>query len=347
MKYSKISTLSFLSFLLFFVSCSSDDSFETRITEGDYDEICVLGSEICQISEPSSFDIVNQDYFVIADEKYVSLYSTKGKQLRLIGNAGNARYEYNRPTLVRSCGDSVYVWSSMSLKFISYSLDGVPGAEYPYNSAVRDFDVSQDKIWIYTAGSRQDNLIDILYKSDNSLTTINHPTSGEHKQLLRSYASAALKIKDGKLLCASKDTASVHLYDAEDLSYLGKRSIPSKTFRVRALKDSGIGSNSDRQSFAEYLRENSMTLMIIPNKTAYKLLTLEGVAAYDNQIIDNRPRFFGLYDLNARGFKSVRYINYDTFGQRYNFSDYNGELYYIFHEIIEDQDVYKIRMLKI
>ena len=68
----------------------------------------------------------------------VFLYSSEGKQIRQIGNKGNARYEYSHPSAVRIYKDTIYVWSSFTLRFISYTMDGEPIEEYPYLSAIVD-----------------------------------------------------------------------------------------------------------------------------------------------------------------------------------------------------------------
>lgn len=340
---SKNIVLGIVASLLLFASCSVK---EVEVQDGRYNQVCELKYNLCPLADLSSFDWLDKEHFVVSDEKSVVLYNTAGDQLRKIGNSGNAKYEYNSPTVVKCHGDSIYVWSSRSLKFISFHRDGAPGAEYSYMSAVRDFDVSEDKIYVYTAGRRDTNLIDVLKKSDLSLTAISHPTSEEHQLMLSSFAAAPLAIDGDKLLCSAKDGLSIYSYSTSDNALNKEIAVSSETFAPLTIKESGTDPDS-RQSFSKYLRENPMTLKLYVDGSNYKLLTLEGVAGFEDKKINNEPRYFSLYTVASGSgkLKQAHHYTYATFAQRYSFSDLDGDLYYMFHEVKGEEDVYSLRCL--
>ena len=88
------------------------------------------------------------------------------------------------PSIARCFGDSVYIWCPMSLKFVTWSLDGQPGTEYGYPSAVSDFIPTDDELFIYTAGRREDNVIDIYDKSAGDVGKTLQKATDRHRMLL-------------------------------------------------------------------------------------------------------------------------------------------------------------------
>ena len=128
----------------------------------DADEICVLQDAESSMGFPLSMDVVNDTSFVVTDGVNVFLYSMDGKFIRKIGAPGNARNEYNRPSSVKASGDSIYVWSSMTLSFLSYDTEGNAGAVYAYPSAVCDFLPMNSCFVVYAAGVRGKNVLEIV-----------------------------------------------------------------------------------------------------------------------------------------------------------------------------------------
>ena len=150
------------------LSCSDSGM---PLTDAPHEEICVLETDgSCgMLGRLNSLAVIDSDCFAICDEMQVYLYNMQGKQIRCIGRSGNAGYEYNMPTVVRTDGNDIYVWSSMTLKFLAYDLQGKVTGEYGYSSAVRDFIPCGDNIAVYTNGVRDDMMIDIYSKSDKEI----------------------------------------------------------------------------------------------------------------------------------------------------------------------------------
>lgn len=131
-------------FCVFTVAGCADRQAEVVLSEAETQEVCKLTENISPIKMPQSFDILDDNHFVLTDWEQVYLYDFSGNQIQQIGATGRAQFEYNRPAHVRVHDGRIYVWSSGTLRFIEYTADGTPVAEYPYDSAVTDFRVSGD-----------------------------------------------------------------------------------------------------------------------------------------------------------------------------------------------------------
>lgn len=120
----KAALLFSVSFSLSILSACSESTID--ITKAPTEQICVLRENLDLIGEPYSFAIADDRRFVVTDFTNVFLYSANGEQIRQIGNAGRAPFEYLNPSCVKIYKDTIYVWSANSLKFISYTMEGLP-----------------------------------------------------------------------------------------------------------------------------------------------------------------------------------------------------------------------------
>ena len=154
----------------------------------------------------------------------VFLYSSEGKQIRQIGNKGKARYEYNHPSAVRIYKDTIYVWSSFTLRFISYTMDGEPIEEYPYLSAIGDFIPTDKCIYIYNKGKSFDNVIYVYDKRSKCIVNNLTESTPEHKTLLYKWVASPMMLSNSKLYYTTTDDLTVRTYDVNDghESYLAR-----------------------------------------------------------------------------------------------------------------------------
>jgi len=300
--------------------------------------ICELQENLRHFSEPLSFSILDNGCFVICDGRNVILYSDGGKQLRMIGHRGKALYEYNNPSIVRTLKDTIYVWSSASLKFISFDLDGNPIQEYPYNSAVADFVLSDDNIIIYNAGRQSDKVIDIYDKVNRVVVDRLLDTSPEHRLLLHSWAVAPISNMGTSVVFSPKDKISLYQFDFRTEICSELFNFASDSFTViRDVDYDEIINNRKKRS--AYLRENSQVLSVFQDNQKYYLLCLEGSTEIIEDKYDTSSRFFSVYCVGNKS-PLVGHYYYDSIGTQLLFSSSPSGLYFLKHNLTDSDESY-------
>ena len=324
--------------LLLLCSCTRS---VTEREEAKFQTICRLSDNIANISLPFSFSVAEDGRFVLCDNEKVFLYSSEGRQIRQIGNKGKSKYEYNHPSVVRIYKDTIYVWSSFTLRFISYTMDGEFVEEYPYLSAIGDFIPSDKYIYIYNKGKSIDNVIDVYDKRSKSIVNNLTESTPEHKTLLHKWAALPMMLSNSKLYYTSTDDLTVRTYDANDVHESDLARIESETFKVSDLDE----YKYERKKTSEYLRDNSIVLSLFKgNKDKIYLLTLEGVSRIKDNKADNSERFFSVYDIFAR--QPLKHIySYESIGTEKLFDNTCGNLFVLQHKIENEEDVYLLNKL--
>lgn len=314
--------------LVTIISIGCSRTIPPALTDATVQVICELSDNIAMVGEPESLSVFDDGFAVISNPGKVLLFDFNGNQTRELGRPGNAKYEYNLPYIIRSHKDSIYLWSANSLKFIVFSKNGLPHSEYKYTSAIRDFLPTDSLMFIYTSGTRDNNIIDIYSKEANSvIDSVSSPTE-EHLTLLsKSSVAPIVKIGDN-ILFSPKDQMSMIKYNlvtrATDVEY----NISSDTFIVDNVKDSEVLLSS-RNRMLDYLMKNSFTVSIIADKSNHKILTLEGEEEDDraNRRISYEKRYYTIYDIESGA--PLAYYRYTSLAPQYLFSEYNGSLYFL------------------
>lgn len=325
-------SLIFIFSMVILVSCTCCSTTDKNIEMKDaqFDIICKLSNNISELGAIKSLSVFDDKFAVVTSPDDVFIYDFTGNQEYSLGNAGNARFEYSNPYIIREFGDSLYLWSANSLKFIVYSKDGTPASEYSYPSALRDFVPSKDALIIYNSGVNDSYLVDIYSKENKKVTESLFESSDEHKVLLTWMSVAPLLCNDNRILVASKDKLSVIEYDIVDKTQI-VHDVTSHTFEVDEVSNIEILQNRRRMS--EYLMNNSVSVMLIPyHKKQNLLLALEGYEVLDevNHIVDYSNRYYALYDVHSGQLKA--YYRYESLCPMYLFSVYQDSVYFIRRE---------------
>ena len=326
-KMMKTKVLLFLLASFFIVGCKASKGASTVIEDAQGERICELSN-----SEPlgqlRSFCVVNKDYFAANTSDSVVLFGSDGRFIRRIGNQGRANGEYIMPWCVRSNGDNLFVWDADQLKFIEYDINGNHISQYQYDSALNDFRVDGDIVFIYTAGRRDESVIDILNLKDGTLNGIN-PAS---EALSHSVNGMALDINNGQLLYAPKDRLEAFSYDpdTDEVKLLG--SVQSDSFVVPAdINDKNLLSN--RKKLDAVLNGSSRTVFIFNREGATFLVSLEGVSERDEKNrLSNDGRYYSLYRLDGKK-ATAKHYRMSSMGSSTLFAEYNGDLYYVVTEL--------------
>ena len=316
---------------------------EISVKEAGSDKLTDLHENIRMIKTPVSFDVIDSDKFVLTDNEDVLVYDFSGNQLYKIGSVGNAAFEYHRPSVVRATSDHIFVWSSSHLKFVVYDIEGKPLAEYPYMSVVKDFRPTDSHIYIYTAGRREKNVVDVYSLSDKSVSDTLMISSDEHLMLSHTMSISPMAVAGGGLLFSSKDATDVYYYDGSEVRL--DTDIESETFKVTEVPTSDW-YYTDRDAARRWLRENSMSLYLSPMDKGYLLLTLEGERKLIDGKIDFDNLFYGAYEVRNGKIKDIEYYSFGSLGDNVQlFSSFSGKMYFIKHSIDREKDVYSLHRL--
>ena len=320
------------------LSCNNSRNPDLRHIVSD--EICIIQTETSNMGFPLSMDIVSDTSFIVSDGINVFMYNINGGFIRKIGSSGNANNEYNRPTAVRAYGDSIYVWSSMSLSFLSFNINGTPGAVYPYKSAICDFVPMDSHIIIYTAGVRGGNVLDILSKDGSDLIGV-HEASEVHKILCSNSSTVPLMHRENKLFFSPKDSIVVYSYDLTTKKTERVGLIESSSFKVDPLPMES--KQMDRKSRSDYLKRSSMAILLFPMGEHFCLMTLEGETRQTENGVSNEDRYFAVYPFGYR--EKVTYYDLDSFSYWHLFSYKNGSLFFVDHSLSDNDENYYLKRI--
>jgi hypothetical protein len=158
--------------LIFFVSCtiSPDRTEAEKIPiSGERQLDIITLARLQETPEPIgqvvSFDMIDEDQFVIATESpsRIYKYDMQGRQLQAIGATGRGPFEYVSPSVVRvSKEKEVYLWCNVQLKLIVFDTEGNPLTEYKdFIHAVGDFAIFGKQVFFYNKGVSDGSFIDI------------------------------------------------------------------------------------------------------------------------------------------------------------------------------------------
>lgn len=331
-----------LTTLVLLCSCTAKDrtimisSYEGDISDAPGKVICELHS-LNDLGDLDSFSIVDDTCFaVVSGRSVVTLFNTTtGEEIRQIGHSGRAKNEYLAPTLARTCNGKIFVWSSSTLQFQEYSKTGEHLNTYKYESAIRDFFPTKDKLIIYTAGKRQEHLIDIYDLGTKELTKSLTTASKEHQMLAHSTSVSPMFIEDGILLYMPYDKQTLYKYFLEGSS--GPELIADincESFTVRE-----IDNNTKRR---DYLRNNPMNVLLMKKGNALYFLTKEVTVSNSGN-----NRYYSLYKTDLSKGTCLAHYKIGSLSQPYLFNVYKSTLYYIQHEVSDNNDRYYLKELNI
>lgn len=308
-------------------------------------ELCVLEQSEKPVGYLYSMAFSEGTGLILSTDKEVLRFSREGQFLGNIGYRGRARGEYNMPMIVRTDGERIFVWDSMLLKFLAFDFDGKFAEEYPYESAIRDFTVSGDKLFIYTSGRRSANIIDVYSLSRKVIEKSMTPSS-DLQQVYKMISVYPLDVTDGILSYMPCDELKIFRFDTVNNTPLsGHSQFRSKTFRVPNTEASVVRAN--RANMLAFDDKASFILKVIPGMKdrTFLVLTCEGEFRWDGQTRLSDRRYYTIYSVSEDGeSRRLRSFPYDTFANMSLISVENGALYFLKRIIDTDsqEEVYKL-----
>lgn len=187
-----------------------------------------------------------------------------------------------------------------------YGMDGTFCAEFNYESAINDFRVDGDMLYIYTAGGRSDHIIDVMNLRTGDIKGL-CPASEAHKTSLSSVTGTALNVYDGHLLFAPKDKLEILTYSPKDTDTALEKALTSDSFKIQEV-DNAQDISRSRKSLESFLNASSRTVYTFRKNKAFFLVALEGTSVRDeNNKLSNDGRYYSFYRMD--GMDEKIYLN--------------------------------------
>ena len=303
------------------------------------DVLCQLKENMTLIGQVESFSM-GEPYSVVSTGEQIIIFDAEGNQRSVIDKQGRGPYEYVDASTVRHRDDRIYAWDSSTLKFIVYDMDGKGILECRYDSAISDFVPDGDKVYIYTAGRRDDFIIDILDLMSGDIVDSIVPSSKEHVVLSMQASLGPLDLDESILFFMPKDSLVLYRYSLSDRHLDRLFELSSPTFMVNPFEGS---IDDDFLKTVSYTFNNSFTAGLGVSDGKCIILTTEGTAtvkANDSHLADN-TLYSSCYSviIGRSDYTQVKYS--DPFVGTC-VSSFDGNLYVLDHEVIDDGDRYSI-----
>lgn len=303
--------------------------------------ICTLSRDRI-LDYPYSMEMITDSLFAVSTFNSISLYGTDGQYLGELGKQGRAAGEYSFPMKIRRDHGFLYVWSANTTSFMKFDKGGVYRGTYLYGKAISDFRVDNDIIYIYTAGGRQDSIIEVYDMSQGKVCASVGKVNDYHTLLSANISSAPLDIHGDTVFFCPKDRLKILGFSHDTCTY--SRIIKSSTFRVdRSRQVSSV--TSEKQERQKYLSKASNTAgLIVKGKDDYLLLTFEGTSnILDNGTLDTNNRIVTLYSSKSA---PVHY-RFSDFGSLATLSVYDDHFYFLGREAEGDDEYYVLYRLEL
>jgi hypothetical protein len=216
------------------------------------------------IGQVVSFDMIDEDQFVIATESpsRIYKYDMQGRQLQAIGATGRGPFEYVSPSVVRvSKEKEVYLWCNVQLKLIVFDTEGNPLTEYKdFIHAVGDFAIFGKQVFFYNKGVSDGPFVDIYCLETRQFVAHLGMMTVEQSMLDRTSCSGGIAVWNDSLVFVPSDQLCVLQADVEKYSVSDVR-IHDPVFEVEDLK--GI-SGQGVLEMRDYLFANARVLGVYP-----------------------------------------------------------------------------------
>ena len=322
-------------FIVLTSSCDSR-SHLPAVEDAPEDILCKLKS-VDPIDRIMSICIVDDNTFAISTSNRIMVFNLDGTYSHDIGRSGRAKGEFIRPKQVRFDGNSFFVWDSNQTKFIQYNCSGEFMNEYPYSSAFVNFQISDEKAYIYAPARHDDYVIDILNLSDLATTSAGL-SSETHKILTHFYTSTPLYVAGEKVLFAPLDELTVYSLNEDSKEHVYE-SMDSKTFKVLSTNNSERDIGNDMRKFDAFVLNSSYNVFMFERKGCPYIISMEGLSRRDaNNKISDEGRYYTLYRMDGHN-NSPKHYRMSSMGNPYLFAEYNGELFYIKTEVDGNDEV--------
>lgn len=276
-----------------------------------------LSGESEPIGTVTSVDLLPDGKIVAAtsDPAEVILLTASGDRLRRIGRAGPGPFEYGSPSIVRTDSSRIAIWDESSLKLITFSHTGSALNEWTdFSSAIADFDISEDELFVYRSGGTQEGYLsgyDISGKNAK-LNLEKEEASIEHIILMMLEGSGTVYTRKDSVYFGSPSRP--YIYSYHNSGSKGKTyTIPDGMFNVESSGFSNISDiNSNQRETVEFATSNSRLYKIIALHNGFLAALQHGsVHQGKNLIIQDYNRYINIHYLPRNGANLCERIDLD------------------------------------
>jgi hypothetical protein len=335
------------------VSCSRKSDPNTDVGKDThnlkYQKICSLKENLFLIGNIESFDIIDNEHFVVATSKpsNVIIFDKNGQQVKKIGNEGKGPFEYQNPNIIQIHNDKIYVWDADQLKLIVYDNLGNSIEEYnDFKVAIDNFKIIKNLACFYFGGGFS-GMIGVYDLSKKQYVFKGGNTSEEHLLLNLNRGAGGMTLFNEGMVYMSADQLSLNYLDLNNFEERTLAALIDNEFKVENITNAKEIINSNMTEAIKYITTNSYVTGLF---MAYDNLVIKAeVGKFTKDINhnnDNSERFNKYYFLNNR-MKLVKIVKsqHDFHENNKLFGSYNNELYCVIFNSTNNLFNYEINKL--
>lgn len=338
------------------ISCSNHNNEQNAIklddtptSRVDYLDISELKNSPKVIGKISSFDVINDNSFVIStiSPPQVIVFDKTGTQIEEIGSHGKGPYEFMRPSIVKHSQNNIYVWCQGMLKLIVFTTDGKPINQYEFDSAIKDFEIHDNWAFLYTSGGLNESIVTVFDLTNGKY--IEHAwgqASKEHQMLNMKEFTGGIALKDSFLFFSPTNFPEVSIVDLASFNLVSNKKILDPEFTMEEIPGDINDFLRDQDKSVQYIFGSNVvtgiyvTDSIIVIRTEIGNLEMEGLyfkdaskRKYKSYVFDRNMQLISTYSEPALDSKHRIY------------SAHNSEIYAI--GLSEDLEGYKLQKVNI
>lgn len=264
--------------------------------------IAALNEDFHPIGEIASFNMINEDKFVVSmiNPSSVIIYDLQGNQVKKISRTGRGPFEYTEPSIVRTYDNKIYVWCRQQLKLIIYDEYGTPIREHnEFERAITDFIPSRNQISYMISGGYKGSVIETYDLNKKSIVSKHGTPTEEHILLNLAACSGGLSAYDENLIYATTDQLNINVVNINTQNHVETIRFYDQDFIIERINGSASDMiNGNRNDALEYLLNNSLITGLFTTDKFIVLMAEVGTFTFDSQIRDNSQRFNSFYILD-------------------------------------------------
>lgn len=224
------------------------------------DSITVLDETSKILSHPASYTFISENKFALATQQgEIAIYNLNGKRSFSFKNIGTGPLEYLDPGFIKFYNNHLYVWCKQLLKIVVFDPSGIPLKEYTgFPSAIRGFEISDNKAYFYHSGAYNSPLIEIYDLESLEFISEIGSNSKESALLTMLPCAGGLNIIEGNVYYMAPGELELHQFSEKTPGDVITNRISDRDFKVEQLslnKYQKIGNDIGLR--VDYVNKNS------------------------------------------------------------------------------------------
>ncbi len=322
-----------LSLVFINIGCQNKNGTSYQVINSEFkiDTVCkTLDENIELLGHISDMHFISDSLFLLSTQEMLCLYNTRGEQLKVIGNKGNAEGEYISPDMIFATNRYIYLWCAMQLKVLRYDIAGnFVDVFCRMDKSIKEFKIAGDSIMFYREANDEKNVIhkfNANTEEDSILDNIE--SSATYRVLSRKKQLKMMNYKDGSLIVVNPvPQFELLLFDNDGT--LTKRSdqVIDEEYSVAEFASNQEFMDLGMQEGFRQSIQSSIILAVSKIKSNYYVLTESGRFSLDNNHVKSIDRKINIFKMSENLDVISKSIYPYLIGSRYEFV--GDKLYFI------------------